>query len=212
MPTKENGWYCVVSGNEKRGPISRTDLLAMHSSGDINDATLVWVQGFSDWTTFGSHFKEFIPPPIPKLVASQPSAYSLDGMPANTASHDLHSRLQQRGIKPSSQTVGKSSTEKAIPSSNKESGKNTLFLKFYAVSAHVAVVIFASTLLNFFISVRAPNLLGVLGWLAQGVGMAIPAFALGLLGLLNKSNRVVGFFVVSWCVLALIAYGSFPPR
>ncbi len=63
-------WFCVVEG-ESRGPINFETLTQLFREGTIDGATLVWKEGFSDWTRASS-----IPELAPK--SSPPAAPSGD--------------------------------------------------------------------------------------------------------------------------------------
>jgi|AntRauTorcE11897_2_1112592.scaffolds.fasta_scaffold99110_1 hypothetical protein len=47
-----SGWYYSKNG-EQKGPISREELSAMKSSGEVITTDLVWKEGMSDWLPLG---------------------------------------------------------------------------------------------------------------------------------------------------------------
>jgi len=70
-------WYFRKSG-ETCGPVSRQELARLAQVGEIDSATLVWREGFSDWvsiTALGakSSAQAPPPPPPPRTPASAPS-------------------------------------------------------------------------------------------------------------------------------------------
>lgn len=72
-------WFYEQQG-ERRGPVSRDDLLARLSAGEITPATLVWRDGLADWITFSSSELASAatagktPPPMPPVLSPAPPA------------------------------------------------------------------------------------------------------------------------------------------
>ncbi len=51
-PASETRWFVAV-GNDKRGPMSRAEVLALIRSGEIGSETYVWRKGFQEWQRLG---------------------------------------------------------------------------------------------------------------------------------------------------------------
>ena len=232
METPENGWYHVDKDGKQQGPIDRAALIALHSSGEIGHATLIWAAGCDGWKGFRSVFDDLVPPPIPSAgpppvptTVLDPNASSAPPpvlSPAKSPSGlfpSAHTRYYKRPeeaegdtsspLKPSAPAAFKEIgfAKEAPDSKTEESGQ---FARIYAVFAHVLSLIFAGTLIVLFEGARAPSLRGLVGFLAEGAGYIIPAIAIGGLGLLFKPARFPAFVLLSWIAVYLIAQGAFP--
>jgi TM2 domain-containing membrane protein YozV len=53
-PGTVRDWYYVASDGQQRGPMTRRQLKRMRQEGAIDDLTLVWREGMSDWQSFRS--------------------------------------------------------------------------------------------------------------------------------------------------------------
>lgn len=73
-PVSETRWFVAV-GNDKRGPMSREQVLALIRSGEIGSETYVWRKGFQEWQRLGD---------VAELAAeeSRPRAVETDSAPA----------------------------------------------------------------------------------------------------------------------------------
>jgi len=70
-------WF-YESGGERRGPVTTTELLALHQQGGIRTESLVWRDGLADWIPLASselapHLTTNSgPPPVPMLAPMGP--------------------------------------------------------------------------------------------------------------------------------------------
>lgn len=64
-------------------------------------------------------------------------------------------------------------------------------------------------LVELFGAARAISWVGISGWIAAGVGMAIVPLIAGALGAaLYKTDRLAGFVALSWLVACLMTLGN----
>lgn len=64
----ENGWY-YVDRDRRIGPLERSEMDRLVSTGEITGNTLVWREGMDGWEVAGDHFaagKASAPPPMPQ--------------------------------------------------------------------------------------------------------------------------------------------------
>ena len=73
-----------------------------------------------------------------------------------------------------------------------------------ALVLHLVALVFAGTFYAMVARAPAPSVSGIMLLIAAGVGSAAVPIAIGLFGLLNKRNRIVGFVVVSWIALIVM--------
>jgi hypothetical protein len=78
MEGKPNMWY-YIKDDQRKGPISESDIRGLVENGTITRDTLVWREGMSDWQQAGSsylreHFTD-VPPLVP-TVSTTPALYS----------------------------------------------------------------------------------------------------------------------------------------
>src|SRR5260221_3666641 len=72
MTTNSSEWYYLTPSGKKKGPVTRDDVLKLHTTGYIGRNTLVWSPGMGEWTGFGETFEGAVPPSLPQAHASQP--------------------------------------------------------------------------------------------------------------------------------------------
>ncbi len=65
-------WY--AKDEQRAGPISDAEILALRSAGTINDATLVWRSGWPEWKALGTvaELASQLPPPLPASSLAPP--------------------------------------------------------------------------------------------------------------------------------------------
>ena len=67
-------WYFqdpVTKG--RRGPVNVTEIMMLHSSGEIHDQSLVWTKGMKDWARFAKVPElesQIVKPSTEKIMAS----------------------------------------------------------------------------------------------------------------------------------------------
>jgi uncharacterized RDD family membrane protein YckC len=79
-------WHYVAAG-QKQGPVSRDDIAARYSAGQISDSTLVWSAGMSQWRPLIEVYDLYAyleslrltPPPIPNAEFRQGTTHSHAG-------------------------------------------------------------------------------------------------------------------------------------
>ena len=49
-----NTWYYLNGQNQRIGPVDHAGLSDLVSNGTVNDETLVWREGFAEWTAYGT--------------------------------------------------------------------------------------------------------------------------------------------------------------
>ena len=54
----------------------------------------------------------------------------------------------------------------------------------------------------------SPSTTGFLGVFAGNIGLFFAPVLVGLIGLFYKSNRILGFIIISWIVLGLMILGT----
>lgn len=82
-------------------------------------------------------------------------------------------------------------------------------LKFWKTSAlilHVVAAVLFGTFLNIFDSVQNFSAGFATKVFVNGAAFSVPAIAIGLLGLTNRKNRIMGFVVVTWTILLLMLF------
>ena len=90
-----------------------------------------------------------------------------------------------------------------------ESAPSPTNWKAIAIAVHVVALILAGTLIQLFSAAPAPSARGMAIWMSSGAGLAIAALAIGLLGLLAKQNRPLGFIVMPTIGMLFIVGGTF---
>lgn len=81
--------------------------------------------------------------------------------------------------------------------------------KHYVIALQIVSIIMLGILVEFFGAARAVSWVGISGWIAAGVGMAIVPLIAGAIGAaLYKTDRLVGFVVLSWVVICLMTLGA----
>lgn len=71
-----NEWFYVEAG-EQRGPVSATELAALHAAGRIVPATLLWREGWADWRPLSGVWTEVgltMPAALPPTLPPSPPA------------------------------------------------------------------------------------------------------------------------------------------
>lgn len=95
----ENGWY-YVDRDRRIGPLERSEMDRLVSTGEIRGNTLVWREGMDGWEVAGDHFatgKASAPPPMPQssfqsqqtLAAHTGGDVGPDGLYAGAPSRSL---------------------------------------------------------------------------------------------------------------------------
>lgn len=54
-------WHYAAFGGAPQGPITEAELKSLHKMGKINDATLIWSEGQSEWSAYSSLFPNLLP-------------------------------------------------------------------------------------------------------------------------------------------------------
>ncbi len=70
-PATQERWFVAV-GNDKQGPMSREQVLAMVRTGEIGRETYVWRKGFQEWVRLGD---------VPELAASLSRTLAFEAAP-----------------------------------------------------------------------------------------------------------------------------------
>lgn len=81
--------------------------------------------------------------------------------------------------------------------------------KHYVIALQIISIIMLGVLVELFGAARAISWVGISGWIAAGVGMAIVPLIAGAIGAaLYKTDRLVGFVALSWIIACLIVFGA----
>jgi hypothetical protein len=94
-------WFYEQQG-ERRGPVSRDELFARLSAGEITPATLVWREGLADWIPFSSSELASVattgktPPPMPPVLSPAPTAMPRPPIPFTPRAARLRPGFQPR--------------------------------------------------------------------------------------------------------------------
>ncbi|OUU13368.1 MAG: hypothetical protein CBC00_00210 [Verrucomicrobia bacterium TMED40] len=64
-------WYWM-NHDQREGPCSQQELMVLLKKGSLDESTMVWKEGFSEWKSLGNIDELLLPPPIPPtLVANE---------------------------------------------------------------------------------------------------------------------------------------------
>jgi hypothetical protein len=77
-PPRDEGWRYVDAEGQEQGPVPRATLLSLHQSGAVQDMTLVWRAGMSEWQPLAS--AGILPATPRKPIQGRPLA-ALDALP-----------------------------------------------------------------------------------------------------------------------------------
>lgn len=55
-------WHYTTFGGNPKGPVTQFELNSLHKKGAINDATLIWSEGQSEWLQYSFVFPNVFPP------------------------------------------------------------------------------------------------------------------------------------------------------
>lgn len=76
----ETNWYYAANGQERKGPVSESELKQLLGSGQLPAGTLVWCDGMANWTPAQEVAAlRNSPPPIPPPVTERNWFYAADG-------------------------------------------------------------------------------------------------------------------------------------
>jgi uncharacterized membrane protein YhaH (DUF805 family) len=79
-------WYYAKNG-EQHGPVSRTNLVDLFKSGEIQRSTLVWTSGMDEWKRAGA---------VEEQIASPPSLSSSSQLESESKAEESTSQTQRR--------------------------------------------------------------------------------------------------------------------
>ncbi len=84
---EDKSWY-YTSGEERKGPVTRSAMLALAEAGVVGSDTLVWTEGMSEWEPAWRHVKGVVPP-APGAKPAVPGVPK----PAAAAAGDYHRQV-----------------------------------------------------------------------------------------------------------------------
>jgi len=89
-------WYYAVS-NERQGPLGTDEMVALRRAGSIQDETLVWTDGMTDWSPLRDTPLGQSPiPPVPGVPP--PFAPGVEQAPQRRRGEGVHARHAQEGV------------------------------------------------------------------------------------------------------------------